>query len=90
MPFALSWNVPYGAKEFEFRAQIPTAESAAFLLYVDGRLVDRAWTAGGPVRTVINSYQADVVTIIAVTGPGGQSAFLNCSFHFSQPMEPRD
>jgi hypothetical protein len=90
MPFALSWNVPYGAKGFEFRAQIPAAESATFLFYVDGRLVDRTWTAGGPVRTVINSHQADVVTIIAATGPGGQSAFLDCSFHFSQPMESRD
>jgi hypothetical protein len=90
MPFALSWNVPYGAKEFEFRAQIQTAESATFLLYVDGRLVDRAWTAGGSVRTVINSCQSDVVTVIAATGSGGQGALLDYSFHSSQLIESRD
>jgi hypothetical protein len=90
MPFALSWSVPYGATEFEFRAQTKATESVTFLLYVDGRLTDRAWATGGSVRIVSNSCHADVVTIIAATGPGGQSAFLDCSFHFSQLIESRD
>jgi hypothetical protein len=89
IPFALSWNIPYGADRFEFQARTSTGGSATFLLYIDGRLAGRAWTSGGSAATVLEFGQANVVTVIAVTDSGEQSASLNYSFRFSQPIESR-
>lgn len=83
-PFALTWTVPDGADRLllsaELAGNLDRNDTAAFYLYLDGRLVRRVAQGGNRARAQVPLHGSETVTVLGTASTAGVLVRLDDPF----------